>query len=216
MKFSKKIIRWYRDNKRELPWRKTTDPYKIWLSEIILQQTRIDQGTNYYLRFITQYPDRESLANASEEEILKLWQGLGYYSRARNLHKTAKAISQDLNGVFPNTYEDLVKHKGIGEYTAAAIASIAFGVSKPVVDGNVLRFLARFHGVSLPINSSEGKNEIKKLVEELIDQEQPGDFNQAIMEFGALVCKPQNPDCKSCIFKHECIALTEDKVKSFR
>lgn len=214
MNFSKKIIQWYGVNKRELPWRETIDPYKIWLSEIILQQTRIEQGTDYYLRFITQYPDIETLANASEEEILKLWQGLGYYSRARNLHKTAKTISQDYNGIFPNTYEELIKQKGIGEYTAAAIASIAFGIPRPVVDGNVLRFLSRLFGNTKPINTPAGKNTIKNLAEKLIVQDNPGEFNQAVMEFGALHCKPQNPDCTSCIFKKECVAFKEGIVKT--
>lgn len=213
MKFSEKINIWYEANKRDLPWRKTSDPYKIWLSEIILQQTRIEQGTNYYLHFITQYPDIESLANASEEEILKLWQGLGYYSRARNLHKTAKSIVMDYKGIFPNTFEKLLMQKGIGEYTAAAIASIAFGIPKPVVDGNVLRFLARLNGVSIPINTPAGKNVIKNFAEIQIDKHNPGEFNQAIMEFGALQCKPQNPDCKSCVFDNECVAFKNDLVK---
>lgn len=213
MKFSRKIINWYNSNKRKLPWRKTTDPYNIWLSEIILQQTRIEQGTDYYLSFISQYPDIESLANASEEEILKLWQGLGYYSRARNLHATARDIVQNYNGNFPESYEALLKLKGIGEYTAAAIASIAFHIAKPVVDGNVLRFLSRIFGMSQPVNSPQGKSEIKKKAEMLIDPHNPGDFNQALMEYGSLVCKPQSPKCGSCIFNNECIAFKKELVE---
>lgn len=212
MKFSKKIIHWYKKNKRDLPWRKTNDPYKIWLSEIILQQTRIDQGTNYYLRFCDNYPNIKALANATEEQVLKLWQGLGYYSRARNMHKTACIIVEDYHEKFPENYSDIIKLKGIGEYTAAAIASFAFNQVYPVVDGNVSRFLSRLYGIKTAIDSTEGKNEILLLATELIDQEQPGEFNQAIMEFGALHCKPQNPDCKTCIFRQECKAYRADMV----
>lgn len=212
MKFSKKIIQWYKKNKRDLPWRKTNDPYKIWLSEVILQQTRIDQGTNYYLRFCDNYPNVNALANANEEEILKLWQGLGYYSRARNMHKTARIIVENYHGKFPDNYSDIIKLKGIGEYTAAAIASFAFSLVYPVVDGNVSRFLSRLYGIKTAVNSTEGKKEILSLATELIDQEQPGEFNQAIMEFGALQCKPQNPNCKTCIFHKECKAYEKNLV----
>jgi len=212
MKFSKKIIRWYKKNKRDLPWRKTNDPYKIWLSEIILQQTRINQGINYYLRFCDNYPNVNALANDSEEHILKIWQGLGYYSRARNMHKTARFIVENYQGKFPKNYSDIIKLKGIGEYTAAAIASFAFNLVFPVVDGNVSRFLSRLNGIKTAVNSSEGKKEILSLATELIDQEHPGEFNQAIMEFGALQCKPQNPDCKSCIFCKECKAYEKNMV----
>lgn len=212
MKFSTKIIRWYKKNKRDLPWRKTNDPYKIWLSEIILQQTRIDQGLNYYLKFCDKYPDINSLAKADEEQILKLWQGLGYYSRARNMHKTARIIMEKYHGQFPDNYSDIISLKGIGEYTAAAIISFAFNQVYPVVDGNVMRLISRIYGIKTAINSTEGKKEIYTITQKLIDKNQPGEFNQAIMEFGALHCKPQNPDCKSCIFKSECIAYKQDLI----
>lgn len=212
MKFSTKIIRWYKKNKRDLPWRKTNDPYKIWLSEIILQQTRVDQGLNYYLKFCDKYPDIKSLASADEEQIIKLWQGLGYYSRARNMHKTARIIMDKFHGQFPDNYSDIINLKGIGEYTAAAIISFAFNKVYPVVDGNVMRLISRIYGIRTAINSTEGKKEIYTIVEILIDKNQPGEFNQAIMEFGALHCKPQNPDCISCIFKSDCIAFKQDLV----
>lgn len=212
MKFSEKIIRWYKKNKRDLPWRKTNDPYKIWLSEIILQQTRIDQGLKYYLKFCDNYPDIKSLARENEEQILKLWQGLGYYSRARNMHKTARFLVENYRGKFPENYSDIIKLKGVGEYTAAAIVSFAFNKVYPVVDGNVIRLLSRLYGIKTAVNSTKGKNKILSLASELIDQEQPGEFNQAIMEFGALQCKPQNPDCRNCILQKECKAFNEEMV----
>ncbi len=197
-----------------MPWRQTRDPYKIWLSEIILQQTRIEQGLNYYLNFVSRFPNVHSLADASEQDILKLWQGLGYYSRARNLHHTAITIANDLNGQFPDNYNDLLKLKGIGEYTAAAISSIAFNEPRPVVDGNVLRFLSRIKGIKTPIDAHTGKKIITDLALKLIDRKQPGEFNQAMMEFGALYCKPQNPNCEDCIFRTECKAYQENQVNS--
>jgi len=212
MKISEKIIRWYKKNKRDLPWRKTTDPYKIWLSEIILQQTRIEQGLKYYLRFIDNYPDINSLAKANEEQVLKLWQGLGYYSRARNMHKTARIIVDNYLGHFPVNYSDIINLKGIGDYTAAAIVSFAYNQVYPVVDGNVVRFLSRVYGIKTAVNSAKGKKQLYVLALDLIDQEQPGEFNQAIMEFGALQCKPHNPDCKNCIFRSECKAYKKDMV----
>lgn len=212
MKFSEKIISWYQVNKRDLPWRKTNDPYKIWLSEIILQQTRIDQGLGYYIRFCSNYSDVNSLASASEEQVLKLWQGLGYYSRARNMHKTARMIVDKYQGQFPDKHSDIIKLKGIGEYTAAAIVSFAYNQVYPVVDGNVMRLLSRIYGIKTPINSTEGKKEINSLAWKLIDKKQAGEFNQAIMEFGALQCKPQNPDCKICIFRAGCIAYKKGMV----
>ncbi len=212
MKFSEKIIRWYQKNKRDLPWRKTTDPYKIWLSEIILQQTRIEQGLKYYLRFIDNYPDINSLAMADEERVLKLWQGLGYYSRARNMHKTARIIVDKYQGHFPDNYSDIINLKGIGDYTAAAIISFAYNQVYPVIDGNVMRFLSRVYRIKAAVNSAKGKKQLYTLVLDLIDQEQPGEFNQAIMEFGALQCKPYNPDCKNCIFQLECKAYKQDNV----
>jgi A/G-specific adenine glycosylase len=212
MNFAKILIAWYKKNKRDLPWRKTQDPYKIWLSEIILQQTRIDQGMVYYLKFVSRFPDVHKLANASEQDILILWQGLGYYSRARNIHKTAMTISNDRKGLFPDNYDELLKLAGIGEYTAAAISSIAFNESRPVVDGNVLRFLSRLNGIETPVDSNSGKTEITNLATNLIDRKQPGEFNQAIMEFGALYCKPRNPDCNECIFRTDCKAYLKNKV----
>ncbi len=210
--FSKKLIAWYLDNKRELPWRMTKDPYKIWLSEIMLQQTRVAQGLPYYLRFIEAFPDVRDLADASEEQILKLWQGLGYYSRARNLHHTARYVAYELNGNFPDNYSDLKKLKGVGDYTASAIASICFGEPTPVVDGNVYRVLSRFFGIETPINSSKGIKEFKRLAEILIDKQQPANFNQAAMEFGATQCKPQNPYCLHCPMNDGCLALQQNKV----
>jgi A/G-specific adenine glycosylase len=212
MKFSTKITNWYHANKRNLPWRVTSDPYKIWLSEIILQQTRINQGTDYYLKFQENYPDIMSMAKASEEEILKLWQGLGYYSRGRNLHKTARIITYQFNGKFPNKYEDILALPGIGEYTAAAICSISFHQPYPVIDGNVIRVLSRIFGILHQTYSGKGKKEIKVLANKLIDKKDPGTYNQAVMEFGALYCKPQNPDCYHCIFKKDCYAYKHNLV----
>ncbi|GLB53930.1 A/G-specific adenine glycosylase [Neptunitalea chrysea] len=213
MEFSNCLIDWYLKNKRDLPWRKTTDPYKIWLSEIMLQQTRVAQGLPYYIRFTEQYPAVEDLANAHEDEVLKLWQGLGYYSRARNLHATAKKVAFELNGKFPDTYKELLKLKGIGDYTASAIASISFGEGQPVVDGNVYRVLARYFGVHTSINSSLGVKYFKELAHEVKHEKQIAIYNQAIMEFGANQCKPQSPDCKVCPLKGSCAALAKDEVK---
>lgn len=210
--FYNKLITWYLQNKRDLPWRRTRDPYRIWLSEIMLQQTRVSQGLPYYLKFVERFPGVQDLANAPEDEVLKLWQGLGYYSRARNLHATAKIIAGELNGVFPNNYRDLLQLKGVGDYTASAIASICFNRPEAVVDGNVYRVLARYFGIATPINSSSGQKEFKALAQQLIDKKQPGIFNQALMEFGARQCVPQSPDCKSCIFQDCCVALKEKKV----
>ncbi len=210
--FSKKLIVWYLQNKRDLPWRNTNNPYHIWLSEIMLQQTRVLQGLPYYLKFIEAYPKVEDLASAPEDEVLKLWQGLGYYSRARNLHATAKMVAKEMDGIFPNNYKDLLKLKGVGDYTASAIASISFNQPEAVVDGNVYRVLSRFFGISTPINSTAGQKEFKQLAQELIDKEQPGTFNQAIMEFGARYCVPQNPDCENCIFNDSCVAFQQKKV----
>ena len=211
--FSNTLILWYLKNKRDLPWRKTSDPYFIWLSEIILQQTKIAQGLPYYLKFIEKFSHISLLAKAKEEDVLKLWQGLGYYSRARNLHKTAICISDNLNGVFPNNYTDLKKLKGIGDYTASAIASFCFNKPTATVDGNVYRVLARYFNISTPINSPKGITEFKELAQLLIDKENPGTHNQALMEFGALLCKPQNPDCLNCPFSNSCLALKNDTIK---
>ena len=212
MNFSKTLIQWYLQNKRDLPWRNNTNPYTIWLSEIMLQQTRVAQGLPYFLRFIETFPSVFDLAKADEEEVLKLWQGLGYYSRARNLHKTAKEIAFDFNGEFPKSYSDLLKLKGIGEYTAAAIASFAYNETVPVVDGNVFRVLSRYFDVDTDIASSGAKKEFTQLASEILPQGKANLFNQAIMEFGALQCVPKNPDCSKCVFNHNCLALQKKKV----
>jgi len=212
MNFKNELITWYSVKKRDLPWRKTNNPYYIWLSEIILQQTQIKQGLPYYEQFVTQYPTIFDLANASETSILKLWQGLGYYSRARNLHAAAKHIVNELEGKFPNNYKDLLKLKGVGDYTASAIASIAFNEVAAVVDGNVYRVLSRYFGIKTAINSTVGIKEFKALATSLIDKDQPATYNQAIMEFGALQCKPKNPDCKTCPLKDSCVALQKNLI----
>ncbi len=195
-----------------MPWRNTTHPYHIWLSEIILQQTRVAQGLPYYIAFTEAFPTVQDLAQATEEEVLKLWQGLGYYSRGRNLHASAKIIVEEMDGVFPNTYEEIKKLKGVGDYTASAIASICFNEPTAVVDGNVYRVLSRVYGIDTPINSTAGVKEFKALAQELIDEDRPADFNQAIMEFGAIQCKPQNPYCLHCIYNDSCVALQQNKV----
>jgi len=206
MKFSNILIYWYLQNKRDLPWRKTKNAYYIWLSEIILQQTRVNQGLDYYKTFTTTFPTVFDLAKAQEESVLKLWQGLGYYSRARNLHYSAKYIVNELSGKFPETYLDLLKLKGVGDYTASAIASISYNESTAVVDGNVYRVLSRYFGISTPINTSKAIKEFKHLAQQLIDKKDPGTFNQAVMEFGAVQCKPRNPDCTVCPLKSGCVA----------
>lgn len=207
--FSHKIISWYQQNKRDLPWRKTTDPYKIWLSEIILQQTRVDQGLPYYERFIATFPNVAALAKASEKEVLREWQGLGYYSRARNLHLCAKILMDEHNGDFPNNYDNLLKLPGIGPYTAAAIASFCFKEQVAVVDGNVFRVLARRFGIDSDTNSPAGQKQFRQKANELIPADHPDQFNQAIMEFGALQCTPRKPDCPACPLAIECVARNE-------
>lgn len=212
MAFCKQLITWYTVNKRDLPWRNTTNPYKIWLSEIILQQTRVDQGTPYYNRFVDNFPTVHHLAQASEDEVLKLWQGLGYYSRARNLHHTARFVSEELGGEFPEDSKSLLRLKGIGRYTAAAIASFCFSEVVPVVDGNVFRVLSRYFGVDLPVNSTAGDRYFHELAREVICQSDPATYNQAIMEFGARQCKPKNPDCQSCPLSGSCTALAHNRI----
>jgi A/G-specific adenine glycosylase len=213
MKFSNTLIYWYLQNNRELPWRKTKNPYFIWLSEIMLQQTRVAQGMVYYLKFAENFPTVFDLAKADESTVLKMWQGLGYYSRARNLHYSAKQIADEFNGEFPSTYQEIIKLKGIGDYTASAIASICFNEPTAVVDGNVYRVLSRYFGVKTAINSSAGIKEFKALAQTLIDESQPGTHNQAIMDFGALHCKPQNPLCETCPFADGCVALEKKLTK---
>ncbi|MFY9241537.1 MAG: A/G-specific adenine glycosylase [Polaribacter sp.] len=213
MIFSNTLIYWYLQNNRDLPWRKTKNPYFIWLSEIMLQQTRVAQGLAYYEKFTHQFPTVFDLAKADETTVLKMWQGLGYYSRARNLHFTAKQIANEFNGEFPETFKEIIKLKGIGDYTASAIASICFNKPTAVVDGNVYRVLARYFGIKTAINSSAGIKEFKKLAQTLLDETQPGTFNQAIMDFGALHCKPQNPLCETCPFSNSCVALEKNLIK---
>ncbi|HNX86461.1 MAG TPA: A/G-specific adenine glycosylase [Bacteroidales bacterium] len=212
MDFTHHLIRWYDEHKRDLPWRRTHDPYLIWISEIILQQTRIDQGLPYYERFVALFPDVETLATAEEREVLKAWQGLGYYSRACNLHKAAVEVVNRYGGVFPSLLEDIRSLPGIGAYTAAAIGSIAFHLPVPVIDGNVLRFLARYFGVETPVDVAVGKKRIADYATASIDLSDPGTFNQAVMEFGAMVCTPLNPACGTCIFRDQCRALSTGSV----
>lgn len=212
MNFSKNLINWYSVNKRSLPWRETSDPYFIWLSEIILQQTQVKQGWPYYTAFTTKFPTVFDLAAAKEDAVLNLWQGLGYYSRARNLHFSAKYIVEELHGVFPSTYNDIKKLKGVGDYTASAIASICYNEKTAVVDGNVYRVLARVFGIDTPINSTNGIKAFKLLAQELLDKKQPATFNQAIMDYGSQVCKPKQPLCTNCIFNKTCSAFNTNKV----
>ncbi|MBT8236819.1 MAG: A/G-specific adenine glycosylase [Bacteroidia bacterium] len=212
MSFSQKILNWYDRNKRHLPWRNTKDPYPVWLSEIIMQQTRIAQGLPYFSAFISKYPSIFSLSEASESEILKDWQGLGYYSRARNMHETAKFIVGELQGEFPDNYEELLKLKGVGDYTASAIASICFNEKKAVLDGNVYRVLSRYFDINNSIDSSQGTKYFKTLANEIIDKDRPGDYNQGIMEVGAIICKPSSPLCESCPISDGCLALARNTI----
>lgn len=204
--FSEKVVKWYENNRRELPWRATKDPYKIWLSEIILQQTRVDQGLPYYQQFVRRFPTIAKLAAASPRQVLRLWQGLGYYTRARNLHACAKVVTKKYGGNFPQSYDELLTLPGIGEYTAAAIASISFGIPVAVVDGNVFRLLSRVIGIDTPINSPKGKREFSALANDLISHDHPHLHNQGVMELGALVCTPKNPKCACCVFSADCFA----------
>jgi A/G-specific adenine glycosylase len=212
MEFSNSLVKWYLLNKRDLPWRNTVNPYPIWLSEIMLQQTRVAQGLPYYMAFMEAFPTIFDLANAEEEQVLKLWQGLGYYSRARNLHATAKHIATSLNGNFPSNYKELLQLKGVGEYTAAAIASFAYNEPVAVVDGNVFRVLSRYFNMDNDISDGKTKKEFQILAQELLPKNNAALFNQAIMEFGALQCVPKNPDCENCIFSNSCAALQHKKV----
>ncbi len=214
MNFAPKILNWYRENQRNLPWRETREPYKVWLSEIILQQTRVAQGMPYYYSFVEAFPTVYDLAKAPEEQVLKLWQGLGYYSRARNLHSTAKIVVEDLDGEFPKTYKGLKSLKGVGDYTASAIASFCFDLPEPVVDGNVYRVLSRYFGIDIPINSTQGIKYFKELAREVMDAANIRDYNQGIMEFGAIQCAPKKPHCLLCPLQESCVALKENKVDS--
>lgn len=209
---SSKLITWYHTNKRDLPWRKTTDPYKIWLSEIMLQQTQVAQGLSYYIKFTEEFPTVVDLADAPEDKVLLLWQGLGYYSRARNLHTAAKQIKNQFKGKFPTNYNDIRNLKGVGDYTAAAVASIAFNLPHAVVDGNVYRVLSRLFNDNTPINSSAGKKQFQIIADELLNTKEPLLHNSAIMEFGALWCKPQNPKCEECPLQGYCLAFANKTV----
>ena len=206
--FAEKIEKWYAEYKRDLPWRGITDPYLIWVSEIILQQTRVEQGRDYYLRFVERFPDVKSLAEAAEDEVLTYWQGLGYYSRARNMHAAARSM----NGIFPATYQEVRALKGVGDYTAAAICSFAYDMPLAVVDGNVYRVLARYAGIDVPIDSTQGVKVFKELANSLLDVRRPALYNQAIMDFGALQCTPTAPHCDNCPLQDSCVAFREGKV----
>ena len=212
MNFTKTLLLWYNENKRTFLWRETKDPYKIWLSEVILQQTQTQQGLPYYVRFLETFPTIKDLALSSEDTVLKLWQGLGYYSRARNLLSTAQYIHKECGGVFPDTFKSLLKLKGVGDYTASAISSICFNLPEAVVDGNVFRFLSRYFGIYTPINIGQAHQEFKAKAMNLMDITQPGKFNQALMEFGSIQCKPRTPRCNSCPFSSDCIAYNQNKI----
>ncbi len=213
--FRNTLLDWYNSNLRQLPWRETKNPYFIWLSEIILQQTRVAQGMNYYQKFVGKYPRVSDLASADIDSVLKDWEGLGYYSRARNLHASAKMIMDEYKGIFPEKYEEIIRLKGVGDYTASAISSFAFDEAQAVLDGNVFRFLSRYFGISHPINSGKGQKEFKKLALELLDRDNPAIYNQAIMEFGAIQCVPVNPDCQKCPFQNSCFAFEKNEQKNF-
>lgn len=212
MSFQKKLLGWFKENRRPFPWRDKAEPYNVWLSEIILQQTRAAQGLPYYESFISNFPTVEKLAGAKEDQIMKLWEGLGYYSRARNLHATAKTITNQYGGRFPSDFDKIKSLKGIGDYTASAIASICFDQEEAVVDGNVYRVLSRVFGIDQPIDTSGAYKIFKEKAQQLIKGAPPGDFNQAIMEFGALQCVPKNPNCQDCIFRDDCVAFQQSKV----
>ncbi len=212
MSFTSTILQWYRENGRPLPWRQTRDPYAVWLSEIILQQTRVEQGLPYWQRFMERWPTVEALAHATEDEVLRQWQGLGYYSRARHLHQAAQQIVE--RGGFPQDMEGLRRLKGVGDYTAAAIGSIAFGLPVAVVDGNVYRVLARHFGISTPVNTTTGKREFTALAQQLLPERQAADFNQAMMDFGAVQCLPKGAQCASCPLQETCVAFREGCVET--
>ncbi len=211
--FAELLLAWYEENRRSLPWRGEQDPYKIWVSEVILQQTRVQQGWDYYLRFIEAFPDVQALAAATEEQVLRLWQGLGYYSRARNLHSAARQIVENHHGNFPHTYDEIRKLKGVGDYTAAAVASIAYGLPYPAVDGNVVRIFSRIFGVCDDVTRPNVRKQITDICARLMPPRQAGTFNQACMEFGAVWCTPRQPRCCNCPFAHDCYALAHQMTE---
>jgi A/G-specific adenine glycosylase len=214
--FAKALLRWHEiENKRSLPWKQERDPYKIWLSEIILQQTRAEQGLPFYIKFINQYPSIEDLAMASEQEVMKMWEGLGYYSRCRNMIATAKFIAHELRGIFPTSYNEIIQLKGVGPYTAAAISSFAFNEARAVIDGNVYRVIARYFGIATPIDTSGGKQEFRLKVDEVFDTRHPAKFNQAIMDLGAMICTPKNPVCEHCPLSAGCTAFLTGNIMDF-
>jgi A/G-specific adenine glycosylase len=211
-KIQRKLHRWYHENKRDLPWRHTPDAYQIWISEIMLQQTQVAQGLPYYLRFMERFPAVQDLANAHEDEVLKLWQGLGYYSRARNLHAASKQVINDFNGIFPVTYDELITLKGVGDYSASAVSSFSSGEARACVDGNVIRVICRLFGIDEPYDTSVGKKMIKYLADELLYKKDPALHNQSMMEFGALQCTPKNTQCDTCVLNDQCVAYSQGKV----
>jgi A/G-specific adenine glycosylase len=208
------LLEWYDQHKRDLPWRDIENPYFTWISEIMLQQTRVDQATPYFLHFIDRFPTVQDLAEADQQEVLKVWEGLGYYSRARNMHAAAKMVVDEYSGQVPDTYDEITNLKGIGPYTAAAVLSIAFDKPHAVVDGNVLRVITRLEGIEDDIRKSATKNAVQEIADEWLDPERPGDFNQAVMELGATVCTPKNPTCESCPLQHECVAQQQVKTET--
>lgn len=211
--FTGLLLKWNKQkNKRGMPWKGETDPYKIWLSEIILQQTRVGQGLEYYIRFVKTFPDIHKLANATDKKVFKMWEGLGYYTRCRNLIATARFISKEKKGKFPDSFEEIKLLKGIGPYTAAAISSFAFNLPHAVVDGNVYRVLSRIFGIKKPTDSTKGKKYFNDLAKELLHKKKPGIYNQAIMDFGAVICKPASPLCAECVFKKKCFAFLNNKI----
>lgn len=215
LQIGKNLIKWYENNARKLPWRESQNPYEIWICEIILQQTQVKQGLEYYLRFIEKFPDAETLRNAAEDEILLYWKGLGYYSRAINLHKAAHQIAEEFGGKFPNNYHDILKLKGVGKYTAAAIASICFGAKIPAVDGNFYRVLSRIFADRFDISSSKSFQHFSDLALLIMPDEKPGEFNQAMMDIGSEICRPKNPICKKCPVNEDCIAFHTDGISEF-
>lgn len=211
--FTTNLLKWFEQNERPLPWKGEQNPYLIWLSEIILQQTRVEQGLPYFQRFKKHFPTVKDLADAPEDQVMKLWQGLGYYARARNLHATAKYITYERQGQFPSTYQEIRQLKGVGNYTAAAIASFAYGLPYAVVDGNVYRVLSRYFGIETPIDTTLGKKTFSKLADELLDKTNPAKYNQAIMDFGAVHCLPRRPKCSTCLHQANCIAYNHQKIE---